>query len=138
MDERLRFIAQVNESDRTFAELCRRFGISRKTGYKWVERYAQARPSGPEERRPVAHTFPHATPAVIVDVLADRAAEGAPHVGAEEAARTAGEPGSGGAAGGEHHRRAAQEARADPAHRRRVVTPPTAMPTAATSECTRR
>ncbi|WP_437630348.1 integrase core domain-containing protein [Sorangium sp. So ce854] len=71
VDERLQFIAQVNESDETFAELCRRFGISRKTGYKWVERYEQAGPRGLEERRPVAHTFPHATAAVIVDALVE-------------------------------------------------------------------
>jgi pimeloyl-ACP methyl ester carboxylesterase len=29
----------VRDSEETFAEICRRFGISRKTGYKWVERY---------------------------------------------------------------------------------------------------
>ena len=27
------------ESEESFAGLCRRFGISRKTGYKWVERF---------------------------------------------------------------------------------------------------
>ncbi|WP_437746126.1 hypothetical protein [Sorangium sp. So ce1504] len=62
-------MTQVNESDETFAELWRRSGISRKTWYKWVERHEQAGPRGLEERRPVAHTFPHATPAVIVDAL---------------------------------------------------------------------
>ncbi|WP_438014491.1 integrase core domain-containing protein [Sorangium sp. So ce315] len=71
VDERLQFIAQVNESDETFAELCRRFGISRKTGYKWVERYEKAGPRGLEERRPVAHTFPHATPATLVNALVE-------------------------------------------------------------------
>lgn len=69
VDERLRFIALVNESDETFAELCRQFGISRKTGYKWVERYEQVGPRGLEERRPVAHTFPQATPTAVLDAL---------------------------------------------------------------------
>src|SRR5215831_8161961 len=39
VDQRRRFIVLVDESDESFAQLCRRFGISRKTGYKWLERY---------------------------------------------------------------------------------------------------
>jgi transposase InsO family protein len=69
VDERLRFIALVNDSDDTFAGLCEQFGISRKTGYKWVERYEKLGPRGLEERRPVAHTHPHATPMAILDAL---------------------------------------------------------------------
>jgi transposase InsO family protein len=59
MDERVHFISLVNESDETFTELCARFGISRKTGYKWVARYEAGGAAGLAERRPVAHTFPH-------------------------------------------------------------------------------
>lgn len=33
-----------------FSELCRRFGISRKTGYKWLERYRQTGQAGLEDR----------------------------------------------------------------------------------------
>jgi putative transposase len=69
VDERLRFIALVNDSDDSFAALCAQFGISRKTGYKWVERYETLGPRGLEERRPVAQTFPHATPVAILDAL---------------------------------------------------------------------
>ena len=69
VDQRLHFIALVNESDDSFAALCEQFGISRKTGYKWVERYETLGPGGLEERRPVAHTFPHATPAKVLDAL---------------------------------------------------------------------
>jgi putative transposase len=39
MDERRRFIDEVHRSLRSFAELCRRYGISRKTGYKWLTRF---------------------------------------------------------------------------------------------------
>jgi transposase InsO family protein len=67
--ERLRFIALVDASDESFATLCNQFGISRKTGYKWVERYEELGPRGLEERRPVAHTFPHATPPPVIDAL---------------------------------------------------------------------
>lgn len=56
VEERMRFITSVNDSDETFTELCGRFGISRTTGYKWVERHetqgvaglARARPRAPE------------------------------------------------------------------------------------------
>jgi len=39
MEERFKFILDYQEEEESFAELCRRYGISRKTGYKWVERY---------------------------------------------------------------------------------------------------
>ena len=38
MDERMRFVARLIEGDR-MSELCREFGISRKTGYKIWDRY---------------------------------------------------------------------------------------------------
>lgn len=69
VNERLRFIGLVNESDDTFLSLCEQFEISRKTGYKWVARYERLGPRGLEEARPIAHTFPHATPAEVVDAL---------------------------------------------------------------------
>lgn len=39
MDERMRFIVEWQRGEAGFAELCRRYGISRKTGYKWASRY---------------------------------------------------------------------------------------------------
>ncbi len=38
-DSRARFVLEAEESFFSFSELCRRHGITRKTGYKWVERY---------------------------------------------------------------------------------------------------
>ena len=36
---RFEFVRLADQSSVSFAKLCRRFGISRKTGYKWLQRY---------------------------------------------------------------------------------------------------
>jgi putative transposase len=69
MDERVHFVSLVDESEETFSALCERFGISRKTGYKWVKRYEAGGPAALAERRPVAHTFPHRVPDDVLDRL---------------------------------------------------------------------
>ncbi|WP_230469576.1 helix-turn-helix domain-containing protein [Gibbsiella quercinecans] len=38
--QRLQFVTACLKGDTSVAELCRRFNISRKTGYKWLSRYA--------------------------------------------------------------------------------------------------
>src|SRR5579872_3683148 len=69
MDARMSFLVQVNESDESFAALCRRYGISRKTGYKWVERYEQQGPAGLKDRPPLASHHPDRVPEALVDIL---------------------------------------------------------------------
>jgi len=39
MDQRVHFIADYEKRLFSVSELCARFGVSRKTGYKWIERY---------------------------------------------------------------------------------------------------
>ena len=39
VDKRMRFVAAVEAGEETMAALCRRFELSRKTGYKWLARY---------------------------------------------------------------------------------------------------
>ena len=46
-------------------ELCRRFGISPKTGYKWLHRYQSNGPDGLQERSRRPHHSPQCTPEVI-------------------------------------------------------------------------
>jgi putative transposase len=68
VDDRVRFIAAVQEDPRgNFAELCRRFGIHRSKGYKWLQRYREHGPAGLEDRKPVAQSCPHKTPDEVVD-----------------------------------------------------------------------
>ena len=52
--------AQAAESCNNFSALCREFGITRHTGYKWVERYDTGQPLTDRSRRP--HTSPFRTP----------------------------------------------------------------------------
>lgn len=68
MDERVRFISRLLEGDRMW-DLCREFGISRKTGYKFRERYAAhgIRGLADATRRPIFH--PHQTPEAIEELI---------------------------------------------------------------------
>ena len=58
MDERLRFIVECQESMESFSAICRTFGVSRKTGYKWVERYETLGASGLCEVKQVPDVHP--------------------------------------------------------------------------------
>ncbi len=68
VDERMRFIAAVLEDPRgNFALLCRRFGVSRANGYKWVARYKEFGPDGLRDQQPVAREHPNRLPDAVVD-----------------------------------------------------------------------
>jgi transposase-like protein len=41
MSLRTEFIHLAGFTGTNFSQLCRRFGISRKTGYKWLKRYQE-------------------------------------------------------------------------------------------------
>jgi transposase InsO family protein len=57
MDERVRFIADWLADENTMSELCAAYGISRKTGYKWLGRYRELGPEGLHDlpRAPLNH-----------------------------------------------------------------------------------
>jgi putative transposase len=57
MEERIRFVDAVVENTGTFAAVCRRFGVSRKTGYKWLARYEAGGIEGlkDQSRAPLHH-----------------------------------------------------------------------------------
>jgi putative transposase len=52
MDEKTQFIADVLRKEQSISELCERYGISRKTGYKFIQRYQQEGPEGLRDRSP--------------------------------------------------------------------------------------
>ena len=57
VEERFKFIVDYRSDDWSMAELCRRYGVSRKTGYKWLERYEKQGMTGLEDqsRAPQRH-----------------------------------------------------------------------------------
>lgn len=59
MKERLKFIGLFLSEMYTMRELCARFGISRKTGYKWIERYDAGGESALDDRSRRPHTSPN-------------------------------------------------------------------------------
>jgi transposase-like protein len=69
MDQRLRFVQEAQCSLKSLAELCRRYEISRKTAYKWLERWISEGPEGLHDRgsRPVSS--PNATPPEVVEAI---------------------------------------------------------------------
>src|SRR6266700_4818693 len=70
MNERLKFIAACQQDDGdNFAALCRQFGISRKTGYKWLERFERQGPAGLDDLPPAPREPPHRKEAALVDLL---------------------------------------------------------------------
>ena len=68
VDERMRFVMAVEKREEAFAAVCRRFGVSRKTGYKWLGRYDEAGVEGLIERSRAPLNHPHA----IMEAVAER------------------------------------------------------------------
>jgi putative transposase len=62
MDQKTQFVAEYLRATISFTELCDRYGISRKTGYKWIDRYRSAGPAGLAERSRRPHSSPDQTP----------------------------------------------------------------------------
>lgn len=74
-DERSQFIDAWLEQEWTMSALCQEFGISRKTGYKWLERYDAGGRRALADRSRAPHTHPNALPdEVIQQILQARAA----------------------------------------------------------------
>lgn len=65
VDERRAFIAAWERQELSFSALCRGFGVSRPTGYKWIERFQEAGEDGLlDESRTPAHQ-PRSMPSAL-------------------------------------------------------------------------
>ena len=73
MEEIIRFVILAQNARLTVSELCEQFGISRKTGYKYLDRYAVAGMKGLAARSHRPHQFPQRTDAAVEAlILAER------------------------------------------------------------------
>src|SRR4051794_25364962 len=73
VDQRKAFVLEYLKGRVTMAELCREFDISRKTGYKWTQRFLDGGMPNLVDRASVARGLPHAIdPALVQAILAQR------------------------------------------------------------------
>src|SRR5882672_8316818 len=69
MEERLELIREYESGLLTMTELAAQYGISRKTGYKWLERYTVEGPPGLDNRSRRPHHHPQATDREVLEAL---------------------------------------------------------------------
>lgn len=65
MEERMKFIVLYQENDWSMTDLCAMFGISRKTGYKWCQRYDAIGLEGLQAKSRAPRRHPNAVVAEI-------------------------------------------------------------------------
>lgn len=83
-DQRLMFVGDVLRDQDSFAGLCRRYGISRKTGYKWVDRYRQQGLEGLQDRSSKPDGHPCRVPFSLRQEIADLRTHGQLTLGAKK------------------------------------------------------
>lgn len=63
------FVAFAEKGDEPFTAICARFGVSRKTGYKWLNRFRTEGEAGLVEQSRRPKTSPRKTPEPIADLV---------------------------------------------------------------------
>ena len=69
MDERIKFISDSTSGEFTVTELAVIYGISRKTAYKWIDRYDEIGIDGLKELSRAPRSCPHKTDDAVVERL---------------------------------------------------------------------
>src|ERR671933_2567897 len=69
MHQRIGFINDYNSGSWTMTELCERYQISRKTGYKWLARYRDGGAAGLMERSHAPRRHGRVTPEPLVEAI---------------------------------------------------------------------
>ncbi|EMY69184.1 homeodomain-like domain protein [Leptospira vanthielii serovar Holland str. Waz Holland = ATCC 700522] len=69
IEERIKFIAAVKSGQWCFADLCRDFNISRKTGYKYLKNYESEGIDGLKDKSRKRITQSNETPEKIVHLI---------------------------------------------------------------------
>lgn len=84
MDQKIHFISDYLRQQSTFTTLCERYGISRKTGYKLIQRYRQDGLDGLQERSRRPRSHPAQTPYVIRQAIIEYRQRGTITLGAKK------------------------------------------------------
>ena len=71
MDQKTQFVSEYLRDSLSFTELCLRYHISRKTGYKWIKRYHADGPVGLIDRSRRPHSSPDQTPHALRRAICD-------------------------------------------------------------------
>ena len=71
MEQREKFIKDLRFGLFCMAELCDRYGVSRKTGYKWIERFEEDGRHGLDDRSRAPKTCPHRIEPVVAYAICD-------------------------------------------------------------------
>src|SRR2546427_3643055 len=71
MTERKRFIDDTHRGLFSMTELCARYGISRKTGYKWLDRYDAQGQEGLRDRSHAPEACPHKISADVAGAICE-------------------------------------------------------------------
>ena len=61
LDQRLQFLSSYQKEEMSVADLCRAYGISHPTAYRWINRYNETGPEGLVDRSSRPHSCSHAT-----------------------------------------------------------------------------
>lgn len=69
MDQRVKFIADCLSGRYSKSELCRAYGISRPTAYKWIKRYDESKAKGLEELSRAPHHHPNQTSEEVREMI---------------------------------------------------------------------
>ena len=71
VEQREQFVADHRQKLYDMTELCARYGISRKTGYKWLDRFEEEGRRGLRDKSRAPHTCPHRMDPVVAELLCD-------------------------------------------------------------------
>lgn len=69
MEERCRFVADALSDRYSMSELCARYGVSRRVGYKWLTRFKDDGRRGLVDRSRAPHHCPHAIPEELAALI---------------------------------------------------------------------
>ena len=71
VEERIRFIGDALSDRFTMSELCARYGVSRRVGYKWLARYEEEGRRGLRDRSRAPHHCPHRIDGELAEMICD-------------------------------------------------------------------